>query len=239
MLKAEQRKEHLLGIHYMERLCQSGLSPHSRWKLLRNLLQLHNYWEFIGMDLHDSFSTFLIPTRNQFQSTSCWDSPSSWTRCVMSELESLQYLREVCAACTLAHPGRRADASGPQSVAMLSETNCLKIEGNFPSFCPLVNFNYVHQFKPIHRYWYYMWFLLLKWARILLWIIFKYHQAVDNFILKYNFALCLYVTGKSWESLYLAGCICHGCLMQKECGEDLIWETNMNTRLIEFPNLVS
>lgn len=29
----------------------------------------------------------------------------------MSELESLQYLREVCAACTLAHPGRKADAS--------------------------------------------------------------------------------------------------------------------------------
>lgn len=48
----------------------------------------------------------------------------------MSELESLRYLREVCAACTLAHPGRKADASAltqqpshsSPHAAMLSET---------------------------------------------------------------------------------------------------------------------
>lgn len=76
----------------------------------------------------------------------------------MSELESLRYLREVCATCTLAHPGRKADASTLTQQPSHSHVvrNCLK-RGNFPNFCPLVNFNYIHHFnmaeqKPVHRY---------------------------------------------------------------------------------------
>lgn len=134
----------------------------------------------------------------------------------MSELESLRYLREVCAACTLAHPGRKADASvltqqpshSSPHTAMLSETAWK--EEIFLTFALLLilitctTLTWQSRNQSIDTDTICDFTMQMSGTTFLLWIIYTSHPSADNFILKYNFALCLQVTGKSRKSCALS-----------------------------------